>query len=94
MREVMEQSSDKVLENALANGGESHTYMLKVLIASYRNSLSKCMEAPGYMHIVNETNSYLNLALYGCIYTNIHTDITHILIPLSCISLLHGGNRQ
>lgn len=26
MREVMEQSSDKVLENALANGGESVTH--------------------------------------------------------------------
>lgn len=26
MREVMEQSSDKVLENALANGGESNTH--------------------------------------------------------------------
>jgi len=26
MKEVMEPSSDKVLENALANGGESHTH--------------------------------------------------------------------
>lgn len=55
MREVMEQSSDKVLENALANGGESHTVthtsMQRVLITSYRNSLSKCIEAPGDMHI-------------------------------------------
>lgn len=25
MKEVMEHSSDKVLENVLANGGESHT---------------------------------------------------------------------
>lgn len=26
MREVMEQSNEKVLENSLANGGESHTH--------------------------------------------------------------------
>lgn len=51
----MEQSSDRVLENALANGGESHTVtqisMQRVLISSYRNSLSKCIDAPGDMHI-------------------------------------------
>uniref|UniRef100_A0A3B5AYB8 V-type proton ATPase subunit C n=1 Tax=Stegastes partitus TaxID=144197 RepID=A0A3B5AYB8_9TELE len=35
MREVMEQSSDKVLENALANGGESHTNNAEVDLMSY-----------------------------------------------------------
>lgn len=100
MREVMEQSSDKVLENALANGGESHThtYMLRVLITSYRNSLSKCIEAPGYMHIANELLKLCSICVYT--HTNIHSPThTHLeitqpaLIPLLSISLLHGGSR-
>lgn len=54
----MEQSSDKVLENAQANGGESHgnghreTHtLLMVFVTQYRNSLTKNIEAPGNIHV-------------------------------------------
>lgn len=68
----MEQSSDKVLENALANGGEPHTHTprhthtLRVLITTYRNSLGKCRAGTDDMHIANEGNNYLNQIPYAC----------------------------
>lgn len=69
MKEVMEQSTDKVLQNALANGGQSithtHACTLRVLITLYRNSLSKCTGALGYIQAANETKSYLNQTPYS-----------------------------
>lgn len=52
MKEVMEQSGDKVLENALANGGESHT-------STHAESVNYLIEklATGHMHIAIKNKS-------------------------------------
>lgn len=52
MKEVLE-SSDKVLENALANGGESHTN-------THTESVNYLIEKldTGHIHTAIKTNSY------------------------------------